>query len=49
MKAKRKRQSAAFKTKVGSEALVELKTVSQLAGEQAVHPTQPVDDEAAYG
>ena len=40
MKAKRKRHSAAFKAKVGFEALVGLKTVSQLAREYAVHPTQ---------
>src|SRR5437667_5826160 len=40
MKAKRKRHSAAFKAKVGFEALVGLKTVSQLAREYSVHPTQ---------
>ena len=40
MKAKRKRHSAAFKAKVGFEALVGLKTVSQLAREYTVHPTQ---------
>ena len=40
MKAKRKRHSAVFKAKVGFEALVGLKTVSQLAREYAVHPTQ---------
>ena len=40
MKAKRKRHSAAFKAKVGFEALVGLKTVSQLAREYAVRPTQ---------
>jgi transposase-like protein len=40
MKAKRKRHSAAFKAKVGFEALVGLKTVSQLAREYVVHPTQ---------
>ena len=40
MKAKRKRHSAAFKAKVGFEALVGLKTVAQLAREYAVHPTQ---------
>ena len=40
MKAKRKRHSAAFKAKVGFEALVGLKTVSQLAREYGVHPTQ---------
>ena len=40
MKAKRKRHSAAFKAKVGFEALVGLKTVSQLAREYGVHPGQ---------
>ena len=40
MKAKRKRHSAAFKAKVGFEALVGLKTVAQLAREYQVHPTQ---------
>ena len=40
MKAKRKRHSAVFKAKVGFEALVGLKTVSQLAREYAGHPTQ---------
>ena len=40
MKAKRKRHSAAFKAKVGFEALVGLKTVAQLAREYTVHPTQ---------
>jgi transposase-like protein len=40
MKGKRKRHGAAFKAKVGFEALVGLKTVSQLAREYAVHPTQ---------
>ncbi len=40
MKTKRKRHSAAFKAKVGFEALVGLKTVAQLAREYAVHPTQ---------
>ena len=40
MKAKRQRHSAAFKAKVGFETLVGLKTVSQLAREYAVHPTQ---------
>ncbi len=40
MKAKRKRPSAAFKAKVGFEALVGLKPVAQLAREYAVHPTQ---------
>ena len=40
MKAKRKRHNAAFKAKVGFEALVGLKTVSQLARVHAVHPTQ---------
>ncbi|MGH7988801.1 MAG: hypothetical protein ACREDS_01210, partial [Limisphaerales bacterium] len=32
--------SVAFKAKVGFEALVGLKTVSQLVREYAVHPTQ---------
>ena len=40
MKAKRKRHSAAFKAKVGFEALVGLKTVLQLAREYTVDPTQ---------
>ena len=40
MKAKRKRHSAAFKAKVGFEALIGLKTVAQLAREYTVHPTQ---------
>ena len=40
MKTKRKRPSAAFKAKVGFEALVGLKTVAQLAREYTVHPTQ---------
>ena len=40
MNAKRKRHSAAFKAKVGFEALVGLKTVLQLASEYTVHPTQ---------
>lgn len=40
MKAKRKRHSAAFKAKVGFEALLGLKTVSQLSREYGVHPTQ---------
>ncbi len=40
MRAKRKRHRAAFKAKVGFEALVGLKTVAQLAREYAVHPTQ---------
>ena len=40
MKAKRKRNSAAFKAKVGFEALMGLKTVAQLAREYAVHPAQ---------
>jgi transposase-like protein len=39
MEAKRKRQSEAFKAKVGFETLVGLKTVAQLAREYAVHPT----------
>ena len=40
MKAKRKRSSAAIKAKVVFEALVGVKTVSQLASESAVPPTQ---------
>jgi len=40
MKAKRKRHSAAFKAKVGFEALVGLKTVAQLARDYAVDPAQ---------
>ena len=40
MKGKRKRHSAAFKAKVGFEALVGAKTVAQLAREYQVHPVQ---------
>ncbi|MGP8200537.1 MAG: hypothetical protein ACLQU4_13665 [Limisphaerales bacterium] len=40
MKGKRKRHSAAFKAKVGFEALVGLKMVAQLSRECAVQPTQ---------
>ena len=40
MKAKRKRHSAAFKAKVGLEALSGIKTVAEIAREYQVHPTQ---------
>jgi len=40
MKAKRKRHSAAFKAKVGMEALMGIKTVAQIAREYGVHPVQ---------
>ena len=39
-KAKRKRHSAAFKAKVGMEALMGIKTVAQIAREHSVHPVQ---------
>ena len=40
MKARRKRHSAAFKAKVGLEALSGIKTVAEIAREYQVHPTQ---------
>jgi transposase-like protein len=40
MKAKRQRHQAAFKAKVGLEALAGLKTVGEIAREYQVHPTQ---------
>ena len=49
MKTKRKRHSAAFKAKVGFEALVGLKTVAQLAREYTVHPTQVTQWKATIG
>lgn len=39
-KAKRKKHSAAFKAKVGMEAILGVKTVAQIAREYAVHPVQ---------
>ena len=39
-KAKRKRHSAAFKAKVGMEAVLGIKTVAQIAREYSVHPVQ---------
>ncbi|MFM7100768.1 MAG: transposase [Verrucomicrobiota bacterium] len=39
-KTKRKRHSAAFKAKVGLEAVIGIKTVAQLAREYSVHPVQ---------
>ena len=39
-KAKRKKHSAAFKAKVGMEAVLGVKTVAQIAREYAVHPVQ---------
>jgi len=39
-KTKRKKHSAAFKAKVGLEALMGIKTVAQIAREYAVHPVQ---------
>lgn len=38
--AKRKRHSAAFKAKVGLEAVIGVKTVAQIAREYSVHPVQ---------
>ena len=40
MKAKRQRHQAAFKAKVGLEALSGIKTVAEIAREYQVHPTQ---------
>jgi transposase-like protein len=40
MKAKRQRHQGAFKAKVGLETLVGVKTVSEIAREYQVHPTQ---------
>jgi transposase len=40
MKAKRKRHSPALKAKVGLEALMGIKTIAQIARENAVHPMQ---------
>jgi transposase-like protein len=40
MAKKRQRRSAAFKLRVALEALKEQKTLSQLASEYEVHPTQ---------
>ena len=40
MKAKRKRHEAAFKAKVGLEALKGAKTIAEIAQEYQVHPTQ---------
>ena len=37
---KRKKNSAAFKAKVGMEAMLGIKTVAQIAREYAVHPVQ---------
>ena len=39
-KAKRKKHSAAFKAKVGMDALMGIKTVAQIAREYSVHPVQ---------
>ena len=39
-KAKRKRDSGAFKAKVGLEALMGIRTVGQIAREYQVHPVQ---------
>ena len=39
-KPKRKRHSAAFKAKVGLEAVIGIKTVAQIAREYSVHPVQ---------
>jgi len=38
--AKRRKHSAAFKAKVGMEAMLGIKTVSQIAREYGVHPVQ---------
>lgn len=40
MSLKRKRHSAAFKAKVGLEALRQIKTVAEIAREYQVHPAQ---------
>ena len=40
MKTKRQRYSGAFKAKVGLEAVLGIKTVSQIAREYEVHPVQ---------
>ena len=40
MKAKRQRHNAAYKAKVGLEALAGVKTVAEIAREYQVHPTQ---------
>ena len=39
-KAKRKRHSAAFKAKVGMDAVLGIKTTAQIAREHGVHPVQ---------
>lgn len=39
-KPKRKKHSAAFKAKVGMEAILGVKTVAQIAREYAIHPVQ---------
>ena len=40
MKAKRQSHSAAFKAKVGLEALMGMKTVAEIARQSQVHPAQ---------
>jgi transposase-like protein len=40
MKAKRTRHNAAFKAKIGLEALMGLKTVAEIARQYQVHPSQ---------
>jgi transposase len=39
-KSKRKKHSAAFKAKVGMEAMLGVKTVAQIAREYSIHPVQ---------
>lgn len=39
-KAKRKRHSEAFKSRVGLEAILGVKTVAQIAQEYSIHPVQ---------
>jgi len=39
-KSKRKKHSAAFKAKVGMEAILGVKTVAQIAREYSIHPVQ---------
>ncbi len=39
-KPKRKKHSAAFKAKVGMEAMLGVKTVAQIAREYSIHPVQ---------
>ncbi len=49
MAKKRQRRSAQFKFQVALEALKEQKTLSQLASEDEVHPTDHAVEKAAPG